>query len=504
MFIHGAELVVAESWDMSQLLRALGRLLQIHVKRVFNAEGLEFDDISMLTDGDHVFCSDGDEFRSPMSHKSSRNLWNTQAATSRNAASSIPHGTVVAGYKVGRVLGQGGFGCVRLGQHLLTGQLVALKFLSKSLFASATDADRVITEISCLTDLEHPNIIKLQGVHQEAGSMVIALDFAPGGDLKAYLLRKGGKLTEEDARQKFTQILRGIQYAHNRGIAHRDLKLENVLMGPKDVCLITDFGLSQYAARDEKTASSGGSLFYLAPELVHGDLSNGQQVDVWCLGVMLYLLLVGELPFMSPAISAAMKKLKDEAAAAPDSLATAAEIHGGADVEGDHHSKAAGGRDFFMEACRLVDHRSVFKEVKKCICAGRFIIPDILSAPAADLLVSILRQKPTNRLTIGEIFAHPWIRSTNVFQAQGDETSSDVGSLFGFSDVPKPSRTHRPPISIPPAIDTVGAASTRLTALSPTLSPEPVKSPGGARQSCKSWKAMRNGRHSVERSCGLP
>jgi serine/threonine protein kinase len=258
----------------------------------------------------------------------------------------------VGPYAVGKLLGVGGFGQVRLGIHTGTGQKAALKFIRKGRLTAA-EAERIITEISCLSDLEHPNIVRMLGVMAEPhmDCVVIALEYAEGGDLKQYLAAQPeGKLSVEEACETFGQVARAVQHAHGKhGICHKDLKNENVLRTGEGRYMLSDFGLARFAKPADLQQTDGGTLYYAAPEALRGLPGSGSAGDVWALGCMLYSLLVGRLPFTSWTLDAVAVRLRDEEREAAAAAAAGAVAGAGAGVEASGHSEASRG----SEAVRL-------------------------------------------------------------------------------------------------------------------------------------------------------
>ena len=193
--LDGKEMQLLQSWDLTQLIAASAQRLGIPGAQVaYNSDGIEIEDASLIETGDIIFISDGSPFMAPGRGKSGgggpRPL--RKSSTIGRSARMRKDGTtpnlgIIGGYRVGRVLGEGGFGAVRLGVHSVTGDQVAMKFLNKGGSMSAAEADRVATEIACLAELEHPNVIRLIRVLNEPDFVVIVLDYAPGGDLKACL-----------------------------------------------------------------------------------------------------------------------------------------------------------------------------------------------------------------------------------------------------------------------------------------------------------------------------
>lgn len=197
---------------------------------------MDVDDCMMIEDNDILFLSVADDFLAPPSISDNNNVSSdAHKAGGRSENEKIP--SFVGGYKVGELLGKGGFGEVRVGEHQLTGDRVALKFLRKSEIHSLGAAERTNTEIQCLAALKHANIIRLQQHMESAHHVVLIFELMQGGDLLKYLLRNNKTqappqrtaLSEEEARHVFYQILSGVSFAHNQHICHRDLKLENIL-----------------------------------------------------------------------------------------------------------------------------------------------------------------------------------------------------------------------------------------------------------------------------------
>jgi 5'-AMP-activated protein kinase, catalytic alpha subunit len=140
-------------------------------------------------------------------------------------------------------LGEGTFGSVKLGMQIETENKVAIKILEKSRIKDAADVERVLREIKILKSLDHPNIVKLYEIIENAERIYLIMEFACGGELFEFIVRKD-KLSEREACQIYLQILDGIEYLHQKGIAHRDLKPENLLLDENKKIKIVDFGLS--------------------------------------------------------------------------------------------------------------------------------------------------------------------------------------------------------------------------------------------------------------------
>ncbi|KAK4474864.1 hypothetical protein MN116_001977, partial [Schistosoma mekongi] len=151
-------------------------------------------------------------------------------------------------------------------------------------------------EVRVLKSLNHPNIIKLLEVIESEKHLYLVMEYASGGEVFDYLVSHG-KMNEKDARCKFRQIVSAVQYCHQKMIVHRDLKAENLLLDAELNIKIADFGFSNYFSNSQKLDTFCGSPPYAAPELFLGRKYEGPEVDVWSLGVILYTLVSGTLPF---------------------------------------------------------------------------------------------------------------------------------------------------------------------------------------------------------------
>ena len=203
-------------------------------------------------------------------------------------------------YDVKNKLGSGKFGLVKLGIHKKTGQKVAIKIMKKSTMDSS-DLELVRTEIKILKICQHPNIIRLYNVFENADYLYIIMEYCYGGDLFSYLENRHFRLTEKRASTIIHQMATAVYYMHSFGVVHRDLKPENVLMTSTDEdsdIRILDFGLSKILGPYEKCDEPYGTLTYCAPEIIV-DEPYSKPVDLWSLGVMTYLMVSGKLPFNS-------------------------------------------------------------------------------------------------------------------------------------------------------------------------------------------------------------
>lgn len=208
-------------------------------------------------------------------------------------------------YRLGETLGEGAFSEVLQATHLLTGQQVACK---KMKLPPPTDPNYALTtqeiskEIDILCSLEHENLLSLIEYFVQGEHIYLFTELVSGGDLLTALHRVES-FSEDSARFVFVQLLKGVQHMHARNIAHRDLKLENILLshtGPMGLTIkIGDFGLAKHVDNRGYLTTVCGSPQYVAPEVVTGSNSAvyGPKVDMWGAGVVLYMLLAGYPPF---------------------------------------------------------------------------------------------------------------------------------------------------------------------------------------------------------------
>jgi serine/threonine protein kinase len=186
------------------------------------------------------------------------------------------------------------------GVHSETGECAAIKFVPKKTFRQFSDLQRVFQEIQALRNLRHPNIIRILDVADNPDSICFIMEYAAGGELRGYV-EKLVSLSEEEARSFFKQIVRAVHYIHTKKTIHRDLKLENILLDSKNQCKIVDFGLSDYVSGKDRTVTDAGTEAYLAPEVYNGFSGDSDpfKIDSWALGVILYAMVHGKLPFFS-------------------------------------------------------------------------------------------------------------------------------------------------------------------------------------------------------------
>ncbi|KAG1327614.1 Non-specific serine/threonine protein kinase [Cocos nucifera] len=283
-------------------------------------------------------------------------------------------------YEIGRTLGEGNFGKVKYARHVETGQAVAVKILDRKRIQSLKVDDQIKREIGTLKLLKHPNVVRLYEVSASKTKIYMVLEYVNGGELFDKIAQKG-KLPEQEGRRLFQQLIDAISYCHDKGVYHRDLKPENVLVDAKGNIKISDFGLSalpQHLGNDGLLHTTCGSPNYIAPEVLANRGYDGARSDIWSCGVILYVILMGYLPF-------------------------------------DDRNLA-------------VLYQKIFK--------GDTRIPKWLSPGAQNLLRRILDPNPITRINVAEIKAHEWFKQdyTPVIPNDDDEYMSIDGAALSIKE----------------------------------------------------------------------
>ncbi|XP_020088354.1 CBL-interacting serine/threonine-protein kinase 12-like [Ananas comosus] len=203
-------------------------------------------------------------------------------------------------YEKGELLGVGNFACVYHARHISTGDEVAIKVVEKSkIFKSELSKEHIEREIAVLYRLRHPNIVRLFEVMASKTKIYIVMEYVRGGDL-LHKLSTDGALSEAVGRKFFQQLISAVKFCHARGVYHRDIKLENLLVDEKGDLKLSDFGLSAVAEQKRAAAlfsTMCGTPAYVAPELLAHRAYDAARADVWSCGVVLFGLQAGYLPF---------------------------------------------------------------------------------------------------------------------------------------------------------------------------------------------------------------
>ncbi|XP_060174638.1 SNF1-related protein kinase catalytic subunit alpha KIN10-like isoform X2 [Lycium barbarum] len=211
-------------------------------------------------------------------------------------------------YRLGKTLGHGSFGKVKIAEHLLTGHKVAIKILNRRKMKTLDMEEKLRREIKIGSLFVHPHVIRLYEVIETPSDIYVVMEYVKSGELFDYIVQKG-RLQEDEARHLFQQIIAGVEYCHRNRVVHRDLKPENLLLDARGNVKIADFGLSNIMRDGHFLKTGCGSPNYAAPEVVSQKFYAGPEVDVWSCGVILYALLCGRLPFDDENIPNLFKKI---------------------------------------------------------------------------------------------------------------------------------------------------------------------------------------------------
>ncbi|XP_071137884.1 uncharacterized protein [Mytilus edulis] len=202
----------------------------------------------------------------------------------------------VGNYKIGKTLGKGSFSTVREGKHLQNEQTVAIKIIPKSsILQQEKIKKRFCSEIKVQKGLDHPNIVRCLEWMETGRNFYLVLELVEGENMKDYLKRKK-QIDETEGKSIMRQICSAVHYMHNKGVLHRDLKLDNMVLEKDGKVKIADFGLSTSLEGIENKLHFCGSPSFIAPEVL-SKRNYTTASDIWSLGVNLFYLLIGTLPF---------------------------------------------------------------------------------------------------------------------------------------------------------------------------------------------------------------
>lgn len=278
----------------------------------------------------------------------------------------------VGPYIIGNTLGAGVTGKVKLAFHKNTGEQVAIKIINKELIAQKPAMEpKLRREIAVMKLLNHPHVLHMYDVIDTPEFFFLVLEYAPGGELFDFLVKKGA-LDTLKALNIFQQIVSGLEYCHQHYICHRDLKPENLLLDSENNIKIADFGMSALKVQPESLFdTSCGSPHYASPEVVQGISYDGQKADIWSCGVILFALVTGKLPFDDENIRKLLTKVK----------------------------------------------------------SGVFTMPPYLHRDIQDLISKMLTVNPEERISIEEIKKHPWFNSFPIPQVPPTPLLEPCGTL---------------------------------------------------------------------------
>ncbi|XP_053449218.1 serine/threonine-protein kinase SIK3 isoform X3 [Nycticebus coucang] len=210
-------------------------------------------------------------------------------------ASRGPMPARIGYYEMDRTIGKGNFAVVKRATHLVTKAKVAIKIIDKTQL-DEENLKKIFREVQIMKMLCHPHIIRLYQVMETERMIYLVTEYASGGEIFDHLVAHG-RMAEKEARRKFKQIVTAVYFCHCRNIVHRDLKAENLLLDANLNIKIADFGFSNLFTPGQLLKTWCGSPPYAAPELFEGKEYDGPKVDIWSLGVVLYVLVCGALPF---------------------------------------------------------------------------------------------------------------------------------------------------------------------------------------------------------------
>ncbi|XP_077360863.1 MAP/microtubule affinity-regulating kinase 4 isoform X2 [Festucalex cinctus] len=292
-------------------------------------------------------------------------------ARCRNSIASCsdeqPH---IGNYRLLKTIGKGNFAKVKLARHILTGREVAIKIIDKTQL-NPTSLQKLFREVRIMKGLNHPNIVQLFEVIETDKTLYLIMEYASGGEVFDYLVSHG-RMKEVEARAKFRQIVSAVHYCHTKNIVHRDLKAENLLLDADANIKIADFGFSNEFTLGNKLDTFCGSPPYAAPELFQGKKYDGPEVDVWSLGVILYTLVSGSLPF-----------------------------------DGQN-----------------------LKELRERVLRGKYRVPFYMSTDCEGILRRFLVLNPAKRCTLDQVMKDKWINSGY----EGEDLKPHIEPVEDYSD----------------------------------------------------------------------
>ncbi|KAL2979053.1 hypothetical protein AAZX31_13G150400 [Glycine max] len=200
-------------------------------------------------------------------------------------------------YEVGRTIGEGTFAKVKFARNSETGDSVAIKIMAKTTILQHRMVEQIKREISIMKIVRNPNIVRLHEVLASQTRIYIILEFVMGGELYDKIVQQG-KLSENESRRYFQQLIDAVDHCHRKGVYHRDLKPENLLLDAYGNLKVSDFGLSALTKQGvDLLHTTCGTPNYVAPEVLSNRGYDGAAADVWSCGVILYVLMAGYLPF---------------------------------------------------------------------------------------------------------------------------------------------------------------------------------------------------------------
>ncbi|XP_071689551.1 CBL-interacting serine/threonine-protein kinase 7-like [Rutidosis leptorrhynchoides] len=236
-----------------------------------------------------------------------------------NRTSSDGDTIILNKYHLTRLLGRGSFAKVYHGRSLSDNSSVAVKVIEKPAAADPSMEPRLMREVAAMRRLNHPNILKLHEVLATKTKIYLVMELAAGGELFTQLTRRG-KMKESTGRFYFQQLVSTLHFCHQNGVAHRDLKPQNLLLDKNGNLKISDFGLSALpeSKKDGLLHTACGTPAFTAPEIIRGKGYDGAKADAWSCGVILFNLLAGYLPFDDSNLANMCRKIHQREIGYPD------------------------------------------------------------------------------------------------------------------------------------------------------------------------------------------
>lgn len=283
---------------------------------------------------------------------------------------SVCIGEKIEDFKVLTLLGKGSFACVYRAKSVNTGLEVAIKMIDKKAMHKVGMIQRVRNEVEIHCQLKHPSILELYNYFEDDNYVYLVLEMCHNGEMSRYLKNRKNAFTEEEARNFMHQTVTGMLYLHSHGILHRDLTLSNLLLTSNMNIKIADFGLAtQLRMPNEKHFTMCGTPNYISPEIATRS-AHGLESDVWSLGCMFYTFLVGRPPFDTDAVKTTLNKVV------------------------------------------LADYK----------------MPSFVSQEARDLIYSLLRKNPADRISLSSVLDHPFMTKNSLFRRGPNSVEDSLDS----------------------------------------------------------------------------
>jgi serine/threonine protein kinase len=275
---------------------------------------------------------------------------------------------IVNGYEFIRVIAEGSYSILCLVRHLITNISYACKVVSRSVLKLDTMFECFDRELRILQSISHPNIVQLIDVVYTTDIILVIMEYCAGGDLLT-AVQDEICYDHYQCRRILQDVLLALQYLHERNISHRDIKLDNILLTESRTAKLADFGLSRHIVRDGLLGTPCGSVEYCAPEILRGEQYDGRKVDIWSLGVVLYAMCSGGMPWTS------------------------------------HDAR----------------------EVRAQVLAGRFELPRVVPPVIRSVIERMMDPDPEQRPTVSELLEDPWVSAQLDRQRQAAQAKPGIG-----------------------------------------------------------------------------